>query len=335
MNAPMRRRIDMPSGKADLSYPSSIFLNNKDSTMTPFSIFLVCVAAVIILAILKGIVIVSQAQIQIVERMGKFNCALTAGFHLIIPFVDRVAMILSTKEHIINIPRQPVITRDNVTIQIDGIVFVAVIDAYKTAYNVTNYQLAVSNLALTTLRSEIGAMTLDEILSNREHINSRILIILDQAGANWGTKVTRIEISDIAVPTEIQEAMSMQMKAEREKRAIELNAQANKEAVIRQSEAYKAEQFLKAEAIERMADAQAFQIKAVAKAQQEAIEAIATAIDKNAQSAEYLLAKDRIAAFNELAKSPSKDKVVVPYEAVDLIGSLTVLGDTLASAKKA
>jgi regulator of protease activity HflC (stomatin/prohibitin superfamily) len=303
--------------------------------MTPFSIFLVCVAAVIILAILKGIVIVSQAQIQIVERMGKFNCALTAGFHLIIPFVDRVAMILSTKEHIINIPRQPVITRDNVTIQIDGIVFVAVIDAYKTAYNVTNYQLAVSNLALTTLRSEIGAMTLDEILSNREHINSRILIILDQAGANWGTKVTRIEISDIAVPTEIQEAMSMQMKAEREKRAIELNAQANKEAVIRQSEAYKAEQFLKAEAIERMADAQAFQIKAVAKAQQEAIEAIATAIDKNAQSAEYLLAKDRIAAFNELAKSPSKDKVVVPYEAVDLIGSLTVLGDTLASAKKA
>ncbi|MDR0747911.1 MAG: paraslipin [Helicobacteraceae bacterium] len=303
--------------------------------MSPFSVFLGCVAVVIVLAILKGIVIVSQAQIQIVERMGKFNCALTAGFHLIIPFIDRIAVILSTKEHIINIPRQPVITRDNVTIQIDGIVFVAVVDAYKTAYNVTNYQLAVSNLALTTLRSEIGAMTLDEILSNREHINSRILIILDQAGANWGTKVTRIEISDIAVPTEIQEAMSMQMKAEREKRAIELNALANKEAVIRQSEAYKAEQFLKAEAIERMADAQAFQIKAVAKAQQEAIEAIATAIGKNSQSAEYLLAKDRIAAFNELAKNPSKDKIVVPYEAVDLIGSLTILGDALASAKKA
>ncbi|MDR1912209.1 MAG: paraslipin [Helicobacteraceae bacterium] len=295
-------------------------------------VVLIAIGVIIAITIFRGIVIVSQAEIKIVERLGKFHRSLNAGFNWIIPFFDRVAAVLSTKEHIINIPRQPVITRDNVTIHIDGIVFIAVIEPYKTTYNVTNYQVAVANLALTTLRSEIGSMTLDEILSNREHINSRILVILDEAGANWGTKVTRIEISDIAVPTEIQEAMSMQMKAEREKRAIELKAQADKEAVIRQSEAYKAEQFLHAEAIERMADAQAFSIKAVAKAQQEAIEAIAVAIGKNTQSAEYLLAKDRIAAFNELAKSPSKDKVVVPYEAVDLIGSLTILGDTLKKA---
>jgi regulator of protease activity HflC (stomatin/prohibitin superfamily) len=300
--------------------------------MEPWSIFLIALAFVIVLTILKGIVIVSQAEVRMVERLGKFDRELKAGFHLIVPFIERVAAVLSTKEHIINIPRQPVITRDNVTIHIDGIVFIAVTEPYKTTYNVTNYQLAVSNLALTTLRSEIGAMTLDEILSNREHINSRILVILDEAGANWGTKVTRIEISDIAVPIEIQEAMSMQMKAEREKRAIELKALADKEAVIRSSEAYRAEQFLKAEAIERMADAQAFQVKAIAKAQQEAIEVIAAAINNNTQSAEYLLAKDRIAAFNELAKNPSKDKVIVPYEAVDLIGSLTVLGDTLKKA---
>jgi regulator of protease activity HflC (stomatin/prohibitin superfamily) len=300
--------------------------------MEAVSVFLIALAVVIVLTILKGIVIVSQAEVRMVERLGKFDRELKAGFHLIVPFIERVAAVLSTKEHIINIPRQPVITRDNVTIHIDGIVFIAVTEPYKTTYNVTNYQLAVSNLALTTLRSEIGAMTLDEILSNREHINSRILVILDEAGANWGTKVTRIEISDIAVPIEIQEAMSMQMKAEREKRAIELKALADKEAVIRSSEAYRAEQFLKAEAIERMAEAQAFQVRAVAKAQQEAIEAIASAIGKDAQSAEYLLAKDRIAAFNELAKNPSKDKVIVPYEAVDLIGSLTVLGDTLKKA---
>jgi regulator of protease activity HflC (stomatin/prohibitin superfamily) len=297
-------------------------------------IFLITVAIVVVLIIYKGVVIVPQAEIHMVERLGKFSRSLSGGFHIIIPFFDRVQTVLSTKEHIINIPRQPVITRDNVTIQIDGIVFIAVVDAYKTTYNVTNYQIAVANLALTTLRSEIGSMTLDEILSNREKINSRILIILDDAGANWGTKVTRIEISDIAVPKEIQEAMSMQMKAEREKRAIELKAQADKEAVIRQSEAYKAEQFLKAEAIERLAEAEAFQVRAVAKAQQEAMFMISDAMSKNEKSAEYLLAKDRISAFNELAKNPSKDKIVVPYEAVDLVGSLTVLKDIFKSTDK-
>ncbi|MDR1976281.1 MAG: paraslipin [Campylobacteraceae bacterium] len=293
-------------------------------------VFLIAVAIVVVLTIYKGVVIVPQAEIHMVERFGKFNRSLSGGFHIIIPFFDRVQAILSTKEHIINIPRQPVITRDNVTIQIDGIVFIAVVDPYKTTYNVTNYQVAVANLALTMLRSEIGSMTLDEILSNREKINSRILVILDNAGANWGTKVTRIEISDIAVPKEIQEAMSMQMKAEREKRAIELKAQADKEAVIREAEGYRAEQFLKAEAIERMADARAFEVKAIANAQQEAMLLITAAMRENEKSAEFLLAKDRIAAFNELAKNPSKDKVIVPYEAVDLVGSLTIIKDLLS-----
>ncbi|MFV0481194.1 MAG: SPFH domain-containing protein [Campylobacteraceae bacterium] len=298
--------------------------------MGGFEIFLVCVAAVIAIFIYKGIVIVPQAEIHMVERLGRFSHQLSGGFHIIVPFIDRVVTILSTKEHIINIPRQPVITRDNVTIQIDGIVFLAVVDAYKATYNVTNYQVAVGNLALTTLRSEIGSMILDDVLSHRDKINSRILIILDEAGANWGAKVTRIEISDITVPNEIQHAMSMQMKAEREKRAIELKAQADKEAVIREAEGFRAEQFLKAEAIERMADAEAFQIKAVAIAQQDAIKAIAEAMKENSKSAEYLLAKDRIAAFNALASSASKDKIVVPYEATELIGSLTILADTFA-----
>jgi regulator of protease activity HflC (stomatin/prohibitin superfamily) len=304
------------------------------ATISGFEGFLIALAIVAVLIIYKGVVIVSQAEIHMVERLGKFHRELTAGFHLIVPFFDRVAAVLSTKEHIINIPRQPVITRDNVTIQVDGIVFIAVVEPYKTTYNVTNYQIAVANLALTTLRSEIGSMTLDEILSNREKINSRILVILDEAGANWGTKVTRIEISDITVPGEIQEAMSMQMKAEREKRAIELKAIADKEAVIRQAEAFKQDQILKAEAIERMAQAEAFQVTAVAKAQQDAMDMISLAMAKGDKPAEYLLAKDRIAAFNELAKSPSKDKVVVPYEAVDLVGALSILKDMFAKSDK-
>lgn len=301
--------------------------------MSPFDLFLIFGAAVVALFIFKGIVIVSQAEIHMIERLGKFKSQLSGGFHLIIPFIDKTQSILSTKEHIINIPRQPVITRDNVTIQIDGIVFMVIVDPYKATYNVTNYQSAVANLTLTTLRSEIGSMSLDEILSNREKVNSKILIILDDAGANWGTKVTRIEISDISVPSEIQNAMSMQMKAEREKRAIELKASADKEAVIREAEGYRAEQFLKAEAIERMADAQAFQIRAVAKAQQEAMILINEAISQNAQSAEYLLAKDRIAAFHELSKNPSKDKVIVPYSAVELVGSLSILTEILNKNK--
>ncbi|GHS89552.1 peptidase [Campylobacterota bacterium] len=298
------------------------------------SVLGIVLIGLLVWAIKNAIIIVEQAEIKIVQRLGKFHCSLAAGWHIIVPFIDGVKAVLSTKEHIINIPRQPVITRDNVTIHIDGIVFIAVIDPYKAAYNVMNYQFAVSNLALTTLRSEIGSMTLDEILSNREHINSRILVILDEAGANWGTKVTRIEISDIAVPTEIQEAMSMQMKAEREKRAVELKAEADKIAVIREAEGFKSQQFLKAEAIERMADAEAFQIKAIAKAQQESIEMITQAMHQNTNAAEFLLTKDRISAFNELAKNPAKDKIVVPYEAVNLIGSLSILGDTLKSALK-
>ncbi len=296
----------------------------------PINTLFIVLVVLIASFIYKGVRIVPQAEIHMVERLGKFHRTLSGGFHIIIPFVDNIQSVLSSKEHIINIPRQPVITRDNVTIQIDGIVFMAIIDAYKTTYNVTNYQVAVANLALTTLRSEIGSMSLDDVLSNREKINSRILMILDEAGSNWGTKVTRIEISDIAVPNEIQHAMSMQMKAEREKRAIELKAQADKEAVIRQSEAYKAEQFLKAEAIERLAQAEAFQVKALAQAQKEAMELIAQAMERNPSAAEFMLAKDRISAFGELAKNPSKDKVVVPYEAMELVGSLSLISGALA-----
>ena len=295
-------------------------------------IFFLAVTVAAVFIIVKSVKIVPQSDIYVVERLGKFHSTLRGGFHLIIPFIDRIAGIVSTKEEMIQIKRQPVITKDNVTVQIDGIIFAVATDAEKAIYQVSDYKLAVSNLSITTIRGQVGAMNLDEILSNRADINSNVLSSLDVAGANWGIKVTRVEISDISVPTAIEEAMSMQMKAEREKRAIELEAQAKKEATIRNAEAYKQEQVLKAEAQERIADAQAYTQTTIAEAQKQSMEMINQALRENATAAEFMLAKDRVAAFNELAKNPSKDKVIIPYEVSAMIGSVSVVGDLLGQA---
>jgi len=204
---------------------------------------------------IKGITIVPQANIYIVERLGKFHSELHGGFHIIIPIIDSIRNKLTIQEQIIDIDKQHVITRDNVVIAIDGIVFAKIIDGKEATYNVVNVNQAISNLAMTTLRSEIGQLSLDDSLSSREQLNAKLLTELDRAVINWGVKIMRVEIADISVPREIEQAMQAQLKAERDKRAIELTAQANKEAVIREAEAQKQKTVLEAEAIERMADA--------------------------------------------------------------------------------
>ena len=193
-------------------------------------------------------------------------------------------------------------------------------------YNVDNYKRAIANLAMTTLRGEIGAMNLDDTLSSRDRLNAALQVALGDAAGNWGVKIMRVEISEISVPLGIEEAMNMQMKAEREKRAIELKALAAKEAL-------KQEKVLQAEAIERMADAKKYEQIAIATAQKEAMDMINDSMSKNANAAEFLLARDRVGAFSELAKNSSKDKILVPYEAAELIGSLSVLKNFLAKDK--
>ncbi|CAC9545634.1 Protein QmcA (possibly involved in integral membrane quality control) [uncultured Gammaproteobacteria bacterium] len=297
--------------------------------MTDFQIFSIVLATLVVFFILKSIKIVSQSNIYIIERLGKFNRELSAGFHVVIPFLDVVRERITIREQIIDIPSQSVITKDNVNITVDGLVFCKIQNAKEAIYNVVSFHRAISSLAMTTIRSEIGSMQLDETLSNRESLNAKLQLELSDAANNWGLLVTRVEISDISVPNDIEEAMNMQMKAEREKRSIELNAQAEKEAVIRQAEAVKQSEFLKAEAIERMADAKKYEQEKIAEGQQKAITIINEAIAKNQNSAEFLLAKDRIKAFNALASSNSKDKIVVPYEATELIGSLSIFKDIL------
>lgn len=288
---------------------------------------------IVILLVLVGVFlklsikIVSQSDIMIIERLGKFNKEISGGFHIIIPFLDIPRAVITIREQLINIERQQVITKDNVNITVDGIVYLKVTNGKMALYNVEDYKKAISNLAMTTLRGEIGGMNLDDTLSSRDRLNGALQIALGGAADNWGVKIMRVEISEISVPLGIEEAMNLQMKAEREKRAIELNAEAKKVAMIRNAEAQKQEQVLIAEAIERMADAKRYEQIAIAQGQKEAMENINKAMQESPLAAEFLLAKDRVEAFNEFAKSASKDKILVPYESADLIGAISILKD--------
>lgn len=297
----------------------------------PFIVFAVIVLIFAVLFLKAGIKIISQSDIYIVERLGKFHKVLDGGFHIIIPFVDQIRAVITVREQLVDITKQQVITKDNVNISVDGIVFLKVVDGKMALYNVDSYKRAIANLAMTTLRGEIGAMNLDDTLSSRDRLNSALQRALGNAADNWGVKIMRVEISEISVPHGIEEAMNLQMKAEREKRAIELKAQAEKEALIRNAEALKQEKVLQAEAIERMADAKKYEQIALATAQKEAMDMINESMAQNAKAAEFLLARDRVGAFNELAKNGSKDKILVPYEATELIGSLSVLKDFLGA----
>ena len=291
----------------------------------------VIVFCVLIAAILKmGVKIVSQSEILIIERLGRFHKVLDGGFHIIVPFFDAVRAKMSVREQLVDISKQQVITKDNVNISVDGIVFLKVIDGKMALYNVEDYRRAISNLAMTTLRSAIGEMSLDSTLSSRDQLNSKLQIALGDAADNWGVKIMRVEISEISVPHGIEEAMNMQMKAEREKRAIELKAEAEKAALIRNAEALKQEKVLEAEAIERMADAKKYEQIALAQGQKDAMDNINLAMSASSFAAEYLLAQGRVNAFSELSKNPSKDKILIPYETSELLGSLSVLKEFLS-----
>ena len=290
-------------------------------------VFAVAIIIFALVIIIKGVRIVPQSDLFLVERLGKFNRVLHGGFHLIIPVVDSIRAVLTSREQLVDIEKQSVITKDNVNISIDGIVFCKVDDAKEATYNVVDFKNAIANLAMTTLRSEIGGMDLDDTLSNRESLNAKLQNELGSAAANWGIKVTRVEISDISVPAEIERAMNMQMEAEREKRAIETKARADKEAVIRRAEGFKQEEILRAEAIERMADAKRYEQEQIAAGQREAMRLINESMSYNKDAAEFLLAKDRVAAFKALAESDSTDKMILPYEVAQMVGSTSVLGD--------
>ena len=281
-----------------------------------------------IIFLLKAIKVVPQGNVYTVERFGRYTHSLMPGLGIITPFIDRIGAKVNMKENVIDVPSQEVITRDNAMVTVDGVVFYQVLDAAKASYEVTNLQLAVLNLVMTNVRTVMGSMDLDELLSQRDSINARLLTVVDEATHPWGLKVTRIEIKDIAPPRDIIDAMARQMKAEREKRAAILEAEGMRQAAILAAEGKKQAAILEAEgrreAAYRDAEARERQAEAEAKATQVVSDAIAGG---NVQALNYFVATKYVESLKEIAMSPNQKLVLMPLEAAGVIGAIGGIGE--------
>ena len=288
---------------------------------------IIIIAIIIIVLVIPNIKIVPQNQCYLTEFLGKYKHSWEAGFHVKVPFFERVSSKVSLKEQVLDFPPQDVITKDNVSISINQVVFAKIFDPYKATYNVEQWLFGLENLSSTTLRNVVGEMELDECLSSREIINSKMQEALDEATDEWGLKVRRVEIKDIKPPREIEEAMTKQMKAEREKRQAILEAEAHKESVTKIAEGDKRAKILAAEA-ERdakiaVAEGEARAIEATYNAQANGLEALAKAhIDK---SVLYLRGLD---ALKEVADGRAT-KIFVPTDIASVLTSAGAIGESL------
>jgi len=290
------------------------------------SAFLTFVIAIVVFAaivIWSGVKQVPQASEWTVERFGRYTRTLRPGLHLIVPFVDRVGFRLSLRETVLDVPAQDVISLDNATITADAVAFYQVVDAPAAAYEVRDLERAITNLSMTNIRSVIGSMSLDDVLSKRDDINDRLLRVIDNATNPWGVKVTRVEIKDLAPPQDLVAAMAQQMKAEREKRAEILSAEGSKQAAILRAEGQKQAAILEAEGRREAAyrDAEAREREALAEAKAtESVSAAIAAGDLNAVN--YFVAQSYVGAIEKLASAPNQRVILFPVEATNVIGSL-------------
>ena len=283
---------------------------------------------------LGAIKIVPQGREYTVERFGRYTRTLKPGISFLTPFVEGVGRRINMMEQVLDVPRQDVITKDNVSVQVDAIVFIQVMDAAAAAYRVTNLDFAITQLTMTNLRTVVGSMELDEVLSQRDQINTRLLHVIDSATSPWGVKVARIEIKDLMPPPDITNAMARQMKAERERRAVITEADGEKSAAIARAEGAKQAAILEAEgrreAAYRDAEAREREAEAEAKATTMVSEAIARG-DVNAIN--YFVAQKYVEAFAKLAESPHQKTVIVPAEMSALVGSLAGVGELVKFIK--
>jgi regulator of protease activity HflC (stomatin/prohibitin superfamily) len=284
--------------------------------ISAFGVVVIALVVVGVLILFRGIRTIPQGYNYTVERFGRYTKTLVPGLNFINPIWDRIGARLNMMEQVLDVPTQEVITRDNATVAVDGVAFYQVLNAAQAAYQVSGLQNAILNLTMTNIRTVMGSMDLDELLSNRDAINGRLLHVVDDACHPWGIKMTRVEIKDINPPKDLVESMGRQMKAERDKRAQILEAEGKKQAQVLEAEGRKEAAFRDAEARERQAEAEA-----------RATQVVSEAISKgDVQALNYFVAQRYTEALARIGSAPNSKIVLMPMEASSLVGSLGGIG---------
>jgi regulator of protease activity HflC (stomatin/prohibitin superfamily) len=286
-------------------------------------IFVGLLVVLVFIFLFKYIKMVEQGYNMTVERFGKYVRTLQPGLHFLTPIFEAVGSKVNMKEQVMNMPAQEVITKDNAMVRVDGVVFFQVLDAAKAAYEVNDMFVAILNLTTTNLRTVVGSMDLDELLSKRDEINGRLLVVVDEATSTWGIKITRIEVKDITPPSDIVDSMARQMKAERDKRATVLEAEGQRNAEILEAEGTKQAAILEAEGRREAAFKDAEARERLAEAEAKATDMVSKAIAKGDQRAiNYFVAQKYVEAIGKFATSPNEKLVFMPMETSGVIGSI-------------
>ena len=298
--------------------------------------FLIILLIIVLVIAFKSIKVVKQAEVYIIERLGKFHKVADAGLTIIVPFLDHVRSVVSLKQQTMDIPPQGVITKDNVTITIDTVVFYQITDPAKAVYEIQSLKKGIEYLAITTIRDIVGKMDLDETFSSRDAINQKLRVILDEATDRWGCKIDRVEIKDINPPSDIRDAMEKQMNAERNKRALILEAEAQRQSAITIAEGKKEAAILEAdadkEAAIRRAAGEAQAIKEVAEAKAKEIQLVYEAI-KNSKPDDKLVQLKSLEALEKVANGEA-NKVFIPFDATTALSSLGAIKEVMKNDKK-